>query len=381
MDIFSNVYKNKRILVTGHTGFKGSWLSLWLTAMGAEVAGFSKYLPSEPCHYDVINLESHIKNYTGDIRNIDDITGVFNDFQPEVVFHLAAQSIVFTAYDDPKLTFDTNLGGTVNVLENLKNNDSIKAGIIITSDKCYENDGREEGYQEEDRLGGADPYSASKACAEVAFSSYFRSFFNKENTANIASARAGNVIGGGDWASSRVVPDCARAWSAEEELIVRKPEATRPWQHVLEPLSGYLWLGASVINSPQNCIGQSFNFGPDSSDVKSVRELVDLLAHYWGKGSWKHVPDDQNKKEATLLQLSCKKAQQYLQWKPIFNFDETVKHTALWYKHYYDDAKNIYELSMDQITDYVQKAKESSVVWAKSESSDETLEHQKEAVT
>ena len=223
-DIFSGVYKEKRVLVTGHTGFKGSWLSLWLANLGADIAGFSLYLPSEPCNFEAIKLKERMRHYEGDVRNIEELERVIEDFKPEIVFHLAAQSLVRRSYDDPKLTFDTNLSGTVNMLECIRKHSFIRAAVIITSDKCYQNVEQEEGYHENDRLGGDDPYSASKACAEIASRAYIRSYFGSEDSAHVATTRAGNVIGGGDWAQDRIIPDCVRAWSRNEEPVIRKLE-------------------------------------------------------------------------------------------------------------------------------------------------------------
>ena len=304
--LFNGIYKDKKVLITGHTGFKGSWLALWLTQLGAQVAGFSKYRPSEPCNFDVLSLGEIIQDIQGDIRDADALKKTFQEFAPQVVFHLAAQPIVRDSYEDPKLTFDTNLGGTVNVLECLRLREGVEAGIFITSDKCYENVGWDQGYKEEDRLGGADPYSASKACAEIAFSAYYRSFFKDKDMPPIAATRAGNVIGGGDWAKDRIVPDCVRALSEKKNIILRKPEATRPWQHILEPISGYLWLGASLLKGQREVSGESFNFGPKKEVVQSVEELVKLFIEEWGEGVWQHQPHEGDKKEATLLQLSCK---------------------------------------------------------------------------
>ena len=371
-DLFSGIYDGKRVLVTGHTGFKGSWLSLWLHQLGAEVAGFSKYYPSDPCHFEVIGLKNHVRHCEGDICDFNSLKKVFNDFKPQIVFHLAAQPIVRESYNEPKLTFDTNLGGTVNLLECLKQSSSVEAAVMITSDKCYENVGWDWGYRETDRLGGEDPYSASKACAEIAFQSYFKSFFDQnENAPSIATARAGNVIGGGDWAKDRIIPDCMRAWSRGEVAMIRSPEATRPWQHVLEPLSGYLWLGACLLNhrrgidpwAVDSIHGQSFNFGPDSTIVQSVREVVKALLKYWPASNWKEVMGEPNKKEASLLKLSCDKAFRRLSWQPVLGFDETISLTAEWYKQYYLNPQQSYERTCLNIDQYVDYACEKGLLW------------------
>ena len=361
---FLGVYRNKRVLVSGHTGFKGSWLSLWLLKLGADVAGFSKYLPSQPSHFEVTRLRQKMVHYEGDICNINELKRVFKKFQPQIVFHLAAQPIVRTAYDAPKLTFDTNLGGTVNILECIKENPCVKAGVIITSDKCYQNVGWDWGYRESDRLGGDDPYSASKACVEMACQAYFKSFFHQKNASQIATTRAGNVIGGGDWAKDRVVPDCVRAWSRNKVPLIRKPKATRPWQHVLEPVSGYLWLGARLVKKPEGLAGEAFNFGPDGEIVKSVGELVDTFLQYWGKGNWKHDPWDGQKKEASLLKLSCDKALRRLAWRPLLSFEETVEFTVEWYKNYYRTPNDAYGCTNRQIDRYIYKAISEKMAWA-----------------
>jgi len=361
-NIFDGAFQGKRVLVTGHTGFKGAWLTLWLTELGAEVAGFSKYFPSEPCLFNVLGLKKKIKHFQGDVCDQAQLTKVFRDFKPQIVFHLAAQPIVRTAYQDPKLTFDTNLGGTVNVLECIRSSTDIKAAVIITSDKCYENLSIQRGYHEDDRLGGEDPYSASKACAEIAFSSYFRSFFSHQDCLHIATARAGNVIGGGDWAKDRIIPDCVRAWSKKQTAIIRNPQATRPWQHVLEPVSGYLWLGANLLKKELN--GESFNFGPRYRASHDVKEVVDLFLKFWGEGTWQHVAGA-SKKEAMLLQLSPVKTQKKLHWTSTLSFKETVELTAKWYQAYYSKKTDILDFSYQQIEHFVIKAREHGQVWAK----------------
>ena len=363
-DVFGGVYKGRRVLVTGHTGFKGSWLCLWLLKLGAKVAGYSAYLPSDPCNFEVTELEGKIEHYSGDVRDPEGLKKAFDEFKPQVVFHLAAQAIVRKSYDEPKLTFDTNLGGTVNVLECIKNTSSVQAAVVITSDKCYRNVEWEWGYRENDALGGDDPYSASKACAEIAANSYMQCYFNSDEAPKVVTARAGNVIGGGDWAQDRIVPDCIRTWVGGQKVKSRSPEATRPWQHVLEPLSGYLWLGANLINNARNVGGEAYNFGPDSSVIKPVRELIDSLSSIWGKGEWEHVPEDGNKKESRLLKLCCDKAMHRIKWYPVLSFEEVVKLTAEWYKNYYDKVLDSYELSCSQIDYYVEKAFERGILWA-----------------
>lgn len=362
---FGSIYKGKKVLVTGHTGFKGSWLSLWLKELGAVVCGYSLYSPSEPCNFQAIDLEKRINHYKGDVRDIEYLDKVFTDFQPEIVFHLAAQPIVRTSYDEPKLTFDTNLGGTVNVMEMIRKHSSVKAAVIITSDKCYENVGQVQGYCEDDRLGGADPYSASKACAEIAVSSYMRSYFNVDNGAKVSTVRAGNVVGGGDWARDRIIPDCIRAWSSNNSAVIRNPQATRPWQHVLEPLSGYLWLGSKLIAGEKKIASQAFNFGPEKDVVKTVEQVVSGLIKYWPGARWQDVCEKSHKHEAKLLQLACNKAAICLSWHPTLGFEATIKMTIDWYKNYYQDKNDSYDFCCKQIKDYVDKAKHKDILWAK----------------
>jgi len=363
-NIFAGVYKGKKVLVTGHTGFKGSWLCLWLLKMGAKIAGYSLFYPSKPCNFEVLHLKEHITHYEGDIRDIEQLKKVFADFRPDIIFHLAAQSIVRKSYDEPKLTFDTNFGGTVNLLECIRTSPFIQAAVIITSDKCYQNVEWDWGYRENDRLGGDDPYGASKASAELAFRAYFKSYFNLREAPRLATTRAGNVIGGGDWAQDRIIPDCVRALVNGYKLKIRNPEATRPWQHVLEPLSGYLWLGAFLMKKPEKVTGEAFNFGPDSKVIKSVHELVTLFLEYWEGGKWEHVQEELEKKESTLLKLCCDKALHRLGWHSILNFEETVKLLAEWYKNYYNNTKKIYDLALSQIDYYINKAHEQKLLWA-----------------
>jgi CDP-glucose 4,6-dehydratase len=364
--LFGDRYKDKRVLITGHTGFKGSWLSLWLTYLGAKTTGFSSYVPSVPCNFQALELEEKISDITGDIRDIVELKKIFDSFQPDIVFHLAAQPIVRTSYDDPKLTFDTNLGGTVNVLECIRTSSSVKAAVFITSDKCYQNVEWIWGYRENDRLGGDDPYSASKACAENAIHAYSQSFFKNpklSRTISLASARAGNVIGGGDWAKDRIIPDCVRAWENKNELIVRNLSATRPWQHVLEPLSGYLCLGSDLLRSSK-LNGESFNFGPDQRVEKTVQELLVEFSSYWEHGAWRHEPMDTDKKESTLLKLSCDKALHLLDWHALLSFEDTVRLTGEWYNHFYSQLGDMYDFSIGQIEYFVSQGLAQNVSWA-----------------
>ena len=364
MSTFGGIYKGKRVLVTGHTGFKGSWLTAWLLELGANVIGFSLDIPTEPSNFEVLKLRERIVHTTGDIRDLQQLKKVFDKYSPEVVFHLAAQSITRLSYDIPQETFFTNLGGTVNVLECIRQSKSVKAAVIITSDKCYQNVEWVWGYRENDRLGGDDPYSASKACAEIATNAYIKSFFSKNDCPRVSTTRAGNVIGGGDWAPDRIVPDCVRAFSKGETLQIRNPEATRPWQHVLEPISGYLWLGANLLQGCEDVAGEAFNFGPSEDVSRTVQELVAEFAKTWKGGRWTIVKSSSKKKESTLLRLNCDKALSYLQWRAVLSFEETVKMTAEWYNSFYKGNRNMYEVTIHQIQEYIRLARRCGVKWA-----------------
>lgn len=362
--MFSGVYKGRRVLVTGHTGFKGSWLCQWLLRLGAEVAGYSLHRPSDPCNFDVLGLEERMAHHTGDVRELAGVREVMSRFRPQFVFHLAAQAITRRSYDEPKVTFDTNLGGTVNLLEAVRESETVRAAVFITSDKCYENVEQARGYRESDRLGGKDPYSASKACAEIAISAYTRSFYLPQGR-HIASTRAGNVIGGGDWAPDRIVPDCMRTWSAGKPALIRSPAATRPWQHVLEPLSGYLWLGARLAAGKGGVNGEAFNFGPVGDET--VSELVGEMLKAWPGHTW--VRDEagaQGKHEAGLLKLDCAKARERLGWQPILSFSEIVRVTVEWYRGYYAGERDMARFTDEQIGAYEELARARGATWAKS---------------
>lgn len=363
-EAFQGHYRGKKVIVTGHTGFKGSWLALWLHALGADVVGYSAYLPSDPCNFLVCELEKVITHTEGDVRDFEHLGKVFLEHQPEMVFHLAAQPIVRKAYDQPQLTFETNVTGTINVLEAVRACRSVRVAVIITSDKCYHNVEWVWGYRENDRLGGDDPYSASKACAEIASQAYIRSYFSNPESPRIATTRAGNVIGGGDWAEARIVPDCVRAWAKGETALVRSPSATRPWQHVLEPLSGYLWLGAHLGQS-ERLHGEAFNFGPDQKVNQSVAELISLFLSYWGDDKWEIMENQSTKKESTLLKLSCDKALHLLGWHPVLSFEESIRLTAEWYREFYADGKNMRDFSLRQIGYYVDQAIKQNLSWVK----------------
>jgi len=362
--MFENIYKDKRVLITGHTGFKGSWLCAWLLDLGAKVAGYSVDVPTKPSHFEALQLSDRIEHIQGDVRNKSSLDAALSQFQPEIVFHLAAQSLVRKSYEDPIITFETNSMGTLNLLNCLRDQPSVVAAILITSDKCYENVEWLWGYRENDRLGGKDPYSASKACAEVISRVYTESFFGEKGPF-VATTRAGNVIGGGDWALDRVVPDCVRAWSNGEKVVIRNPHATRPWQHILEPLSGYLVLGQKLLQGVTEVKNESFNFGPSAKVNQSVGDLITDMAQYWSGAEWKFEQEvGSGKPESTLLKLNCDKALQMLKWNSILGFPETIRMTGEWYQAFYAQKfSTISETTSKQIEEYVEKAKQANLIW------------------
>ncbi len=345
-------FKGKKIIITGHTGFKGSWLTAWLNELGANVIGVSFDIPTTPAHFEILDFKN-IENYQFDIRDLDSTKNLFKRCAPDYVFHLAAQSLVINSYKKPVNTWTTNLLGTVNILESLRCLTNPCSSVLITSDKCYDNLEWEWGYRENDKLGGPDPYSASKGAAEIAISSYFRSFFSNSNNIKIASARAGNVIGGGDWSQNRLIPDCIRAWSKGQSVILRNPDSTRPWQHVLEPLSGYLTLAKDLsLNTKLN--GKSFNFGPSELSTKSVLDLVNKMSEYWPKVKWNLEKNNESFHESALLKLNCDLAYEVLKWKPKLDFELTTKMTALWYKNFYENSNSeAKECTISQINEYM----------------------------
>ena len=323
--MFNNVYNGKKVVVTGHTGFKGAWLTLWLKMLGAEVMGISNDVPTSPSMFEILGLEHEIEHRFLDIRDAGRLGGEVNSFQPDFIFHLAAQAIVSTSYEDPLGTISTNVVGTANVLEVIRALSKPCVAVIITSDKCYENVEWEWGYRETDHLGGKDIYSASKGAAEVIFHAYFQSFLRHKSNVRIASARAGNVIGGGDWAKDRIVVDSVLSWTAEEPVKIRSPQATRPWQHVLEPLSGYLWLGANLAAN-ERLNGESFNFGPRAEQNRRVVELIADIFKYWNADfECYEITGNLPFHEAGLLKLNCDKALFHLGWEPTLFYRECVE--------------------------------------------------------
>ena len=360
-----SIFKNKTVLITGHTGFKGSWLTAWLKRLDCRVVGVSLDPVTEPSLFSVAGISIGIDDLRCDIRHSQEFEKIITQTQPDFVFHLAAQALVRNSYKDPIGTWSTNVMGTLNVLESLRKLKKECYAVIITSDKCYRNNEWVWGYREDDRLGGEDPYSASKGAAELAIHSYIHSFFDGESTTvRVASARAGNVIGGGDWSEDRIVPDCIRAWSSGRIVDLRNPHATRPWQHVLEPLSGYLSLAASLSESKKHH-GGSFNFGPQAHQDKSVMELVDEMGKYWSNVQWvDRSCEDSRAHEAGLLRLSCEKAMSELQWYAAMGFSDTVKMTAEWYKNFYHNPYEIEKLTNAQIDEYYELAKHRGLDWA-----------------
>lgn len=359
------VFQNKVVLITGHTGFKGSWLTAWLKQLGASVIGIALQPPSEPSHFQVANLHEGIIDLRLDIRNRSMIEETVLSAQPDFVFHLAAQALVRRSYDDPIETWETNVLGTLHLLEALRKLDKPCASVIITSDKCYDNVEWVWGYRETDAMGGPDPYSASKGAAELAIRSHIKSYFPKASSqVRIASARAGNVIGGGDWANDRIIPDCVRAWSSNNFVELRNPHATRPWQHVLEPLSGYLSL-AVALSRQFELHGESFNFGPQAQLNHSVLELVQQMALHWDQVRWQDVSKIvDGPYESGLLKLNCDKALHYLHWHAVMGFEDTVRMTADWYRAYYQKSSEIAAVTNLQIAAYTTHAKHKGHAWA-----------------
>lgn len=355
IDTFDGFYRDKKVLVTGHTGFKGSWLTIWLEAMGAEVIGFSLDPYSERDNFVLSEISSKIIDIRGDIRDKDTLTEVFSKYRPEIVFHLAAQPLVRLSYDIPVETYEVNVMGTINVLEAIRVTDSVKVGVMITTDKCYENKEQIWGYRENEPMGGYDPYSSSKGAAEIAISSWRNSFFNPKSYnvhgKSIASARAGNVIGGGDWALDRIIPDCIRALEAQEPICIRNKKAIRPWQHVLEPLSGYLLLAKKMWDAPQEfCEG--WNFGPRTESIATVWEVASQVIDNYGKGELKDSSDPNAVHEANLLMLDISKAKFKLGWEPRMNLNQCIGLTVDWYKRYKDE--DVYSLCIQHINSFLQ---------------------------
>lgn len=345
MSLFNDFYKDKRVLVTGHTGFKGSWLSIWLHELGANVIGLSLDPYSERDNYVLSGISEKIIDIRGDIRNLKLVTEIFQTYQPEIVFHLAAQPLVLLSYSEPVYTYETNVMGTIHVMEAIRATSSVKAGVLITTDKCYENREQLWGYRECDAMGGHDPYSSSKGAAEIAIASWRRSY-----KLPIASVRAGNVIGGGDWALDRIIPDCIRAIETDKPIEIRNPQAIRPWQHVLEPLGAYLLLATKLHSSPEK-YAESWNIGPELNSVSTVKEISEMLTQHYGKGIVNDKSDTSKLHEANLLMLDITKVNLRLGWKPVLNINQTLELTVDWYKRY--SSENVHELCLEQIKTYL----------------------------
>ena len=346
---YKNVFKNKKVLVTGHTGFKGSWLTLWLLKLEAKVLGISDKIQTQPSNFNIIKRNKNLKTIFLDIKNSKKLKKIIYDYKPDYIFHLAAQALVKKSYSDPKETFLTNSFGTMNILEILRNYNKKCKVILITSDKSYKNLEIKRGYKEDDLLGGKDPYSASKASAELIIYSYINSFFYKKNNKIlIGIGRAGNVIGGGDWSSNRLIPDCVKSWSLKKKVIIRNPNSTRPWQHVLEAIRGYLSLASSLNN---NLHGEAFNFGPNHKKNYSVLDVIKIFKQKWKNATWE-IKSKKEFQEANLLKLNCEKAKKKLNYKSVLSFKETVSITAEWYKEFYKKKLKKYHFSIDQIKKY-----------------------------
>lgn len=361
IDIFDSFFKGKKVLVTGHTGFKGSWLSIWLHELGSEVIGVAQDPFSERDNYVLSGIGNKIK---ADIRaNICDgksMKGIFAEYQPDIVFHLAAQPLVRLSYDIPVETYETNVMGTIHVMEAIRATESVKVGVMITTDKCYENKEQIWGYRENEPMGGYDPYSSSKGAAEIAISSWRRSFFNPKDYAkhgkSIASVRAGNVIGGGDWALDRIIPDCIKSLESGKDIDIRSPKSVRPWQHVLEPLSGYMLLAKKMWDEPTKyCEG--WNFGPRSESITPVWDVASMVVENYGSGKLNDLSDPNALHEAKLLMLDISKAKFQLGWEPRMNISQCIALVVDWYKRYKNE--NVYDLCVEQIEQYIQGGKQS----------------------
>ena len=363
--MITDFYSGRKVLITGHTGFKGSWLTAWLLKMGAQVIGLSKDIPTEPSIFKELQLESKIKHYQADVRELESVREIINNEKPDFIFHLAAQAIVSSSFYNPVEAFTTNAMGTMNVLEVLRNYEIPCVAVVITSDKCYDNVEWIWGYRETDTLGGKDIYSGSKGAAELVIKSYYHSYFKNDHPVKIGVGRAGNVIGGGDWAKDRIIADCMIAWSEGRTVEIRSPNATRPWQHVLEPLSGYLLLGAKLLTD-KSLHGEAFNFGPRGEQNRTVVELLGDLGKYWGFTE----PDDSFLitgnvpfHEAGLLKLNCDKALFHLKWESNLAYTENIRLISKWYHTFYREKKDMYQLTFDQIEEYENLAKERNRVW------------------
>jgi CDP-glucose 4,6-dehydratase len=355
MAISKTFWEEKTVLITGHTGFKGSWLSIWLNMLGANLHGYALKPDTKPNMFEIASIKKIIKSNISDIRDYNKLLTVMKKCQPQIVFHLAAQPLVRQSYKEPLETYQTNILGTANLLEAVRYVKSVRAVIVITSDKCYENKEANYAYKESDSLGGYDPYSSSKACAEIVTAAYRNSFFTDSDAA-IASARAGNVIGGGDWAPDRLVPDCIKAWLKNKTVEIRYPKAVRPWQHVLEPLAGYIILAEKLYKHGKK-FASAWNFGPDKKNIKNVAFLIDNMSKLWGKKTKWKITTTKQPHEAMLLKLNCSMAKTKLPWKPCWNIEKTLDKTVQWYKTYSENPKKTVNVTIEQINQYMKDSK------------------------
>jgi CDP-glucose 4,6-dehydratase len=355
--MLDDIYRNRRVLLTGHTGFKGSWLAYWLQKLGAEVCGYALAPPTNPSHWDLLGLD--MQSEISDVRDAQTLEKTFASFQPEMVFHLAAQPLVRASYSDPVETYSTNVIGTLNVFEACRKTDSVHAVVNVTSDKCYENREWVWGYRENDRMGGYDPYSSSKGCSELLTHSYRNSYFNPAEYGTnhqtlMASCRAGNVIGGGDWAADRIIPDIMRAADDGEPVEIRNPWATRPWQHVLEPLGGYLLVGKKLIEGNAQ-VACGWNFGPTDEGKISVQQVVEYAKTHWDQIDYRFPENTDGLHEANLLKLDCSKAHSELGWDPVWKSEQTFEKTASWYREFYENGTVLTDSDLSSYTEIFNK--------------------------
>ncbi len=353
MELNKKFWNNKKVFLSGHTGFKGSWLSLWLHKLNANVYGYSLKPSTSPSLFDSLGLNNKISSKIGDIRNYDTVKKSIDEFKPEILIHMAAQPLVRDSYLNPVFTYETNVMGTVNILEVARNTNSIKSILVITSDKCYHNLEKNYHYKESDSLGGYDPYSSSKGCADIVSSAYYNSYFSNQEV-GLSIARAGNVIGGGDWSKDRIIPDAMRAFSERRDLIVRNPQSIRPWQFVLDPLSGYLKLIEELSSHPANYSGP-WNFGPKKEDSETVKYICDSIVSLWGHNAKWVSQENETLHEASLLQLDSKKAYESLSWSPKYDLNTTLEKTIKWYTNYYSKNIDLMKYTLNQIDDFLGK--------------------------
>ena len=359
---FKGIYEGKTVFVTGHTGFIGSWLVLWLQSLGAKVVGYSLEAPTKPSLFETLGLENEITHIIGNIQDKQNLSDSIEKHKPEIVIHLAAQPLVRASYEYPVETFLTNTLGTVNILDSIRKSDSVSACVVMTSDKCYQNLDPNRFHKETDNLGGNDPYSASKGAAEIITNSFRNSFFNGEG---IATVRAGNVIGGGDWAGDRIIPDCIKALTSDKKVMVRNPSSIRPWQFVLEPISGILWLGSKLYTKPEK-YSEAWNLGPNQVDNITVEKVVQNTIKIWNEGDWVDTSKESKNQpnESISLLLDSTKALTSLEWKTIYSFETAINETVSWYKSYYNNDTSMKELSVHQIEQYSKAADQMNITWA-----------------